>query len=192
MQFPNSAVIVPKWLWTDSRSMKGHSCVPIKLYFQEQVERCGGHDHCDSIDWLVLCQLDTGQSHLGKKSTNWENVRTRLACGQTCASFSWVAIDVLGPAHCGWCQHWAGGPLALWEIRMKPRGAWQQTSSVSLHICSCLQVPALLGFLPWLPWMLDYKLSDQSPSQSINPFPFQLLLVLVFMKAIETLTKTTV
>lgn len=120
MQFPNSAVTVQKWLWTDSRSMKGHSCVPIKLYFQEQVERCSGHDHCDSTDWLVLCQLDTGQSHLGKKSTNWENVRTRLACGQTCASFSWVAIDVLGPAHCGWCQHWARGP---WRCE---KSGWSQ------------------------------------------------------------------
>ena len=87
-------------------------------------------------------------------------------------------IEEEGPAHCGWCHSWAGGPGFFQKAAEQAMRNNPVISTLhGLCICSCLQVPAL--GVPVLTAFDDYLLSRGTVSE-MSPFLCTLLLVMVF------------
>lgn len=84
-----------------------------------------------------------------------------------------------GPAHSGQCHPQAGG-----QIRNQVSHGEQAHKQYSSDLCSgsCLQGPALLDFLPWLPSVLG---CDTNTVSQIKSFLTKLLLVMIFITATE-------
>lgn len=69
--------------------------------------------HCRaSLDCMPVrfCLLGIDYSHLGRGSIKWRNASISMACGLICGLLSWLMMTGGGPAYCGWCHPWAGGP----------------------------------------------------------------------------------
>lgn len=79
----------------------------------------------------------------------------RLACRQTCYTFSWLVVDA------GWCLSWASVPGVLWSSSLcKP---WEQRCQVvSASVSSCsVWVPSLTS----LQWTISSKMKQTLPCQ---------------------------
>lgn len=70
---------------------------------------------------LVMVTSVVKLTHPGGEVHSQEKAPINLACG----AFSWVMIQK-GPAYCGWCQPWAGGP-GLYK-KAKPVNQKKQSS----------------------------------------------------------------
>ena len=57
-------------------------------------------------------------------------------------------------AQCGWSYFWVGGPGFCKKAGWASHGK-QASKQRSVYISSCLQVPALLEFLSWLPLVMN-------------------------------------
>lgn len=95
----------------------------------------------------------------GKRNLKWENGSITLACTLVYRAFSWLAIDVEGPAHR------AGGPghvrkQAEEDLKGEPGNSSPLWSCFS----SCLQVPALSS----LPDGLWLGHSQENPNKQVS------------------------
>lgn len=110
--------------------------------------------------WLILCQIDTGKSHLRRGKHDWQNASIRFGCRQ--AYPLWVGSSL------GW---W---PWIVEERNLsKPLGESQEQHLHGLNISSHLQVPDLFDFLSW-PFSMIWK---YKPNKA---FSHHVALVMVF------------
>jgi hypothetical protein len=91
-----------------------------------------------------------------------------------------------GPAHCGWCHSWVGGPgfhkAGLWEKASKQHSSVASASAPALRFLPC--VSSCPDFLQWW-WTAMWKCKPN------KPIPPQLALwSWSFLAATETPTKT--
>jgi hypothetical protein len=108
----------------------------------------------DTLCWLVSCQHDTSfMQSFGKRESQLRKclqqigLRERVLC-----YFSWLMIDVEGPAHCGWCH------LGCWSyLLLRKQAVWSRRSKQHSSMASA-SVPTS-RFLPWLLWMMATSLS---------------------------------
>lgn len=95
------------WIWEALRVKLTHSLV-FDLFLFLTLYQC--------MCWFSL--FKKSQSHLRRRSLNWEDDAIRLVCGRVCGSFSLLLIDVGGPVHCGRC-HLGRWSELVWQS--KPR-----------------------------------------------------------------------
>lgn len=61
-----------------------------------------------------------------------------------------------GPAHCWWCQPWAGWSGVVYEC--KQSWSWSISSILACSLLQCLPLGACLEPRPWLPLITDCNL----------------------------------
>jgi hypothetical protein len=132
---------------------------------------------------LYTCVLTTFMSaYVSWGGTlNWENVPTRLTCGQACRAFSRLMVDVGGPTFSERCHPLVGSPGSY----KKMDWVSQEEHAAPLHglyFSSYHQIPAPNS-------SLRDELLPRSVRQKSTHFFLKLLLVMVFI-TLEILTKT--
>lgn len=95
------------------------------------------------MSWLVLCQLDTIERHLGEGESHLRN-SCQITCKQGCSTFSWLVIGVGGHSSLGQCWIiWESWPSVKWGA-----GQWYIPQWLLLHV---VLLSSCLGSCPVLP-----------------------------------------